>query len=98
MRAKIGNSVQVRFALPAEPLRPFVTTYYCTDVTCSPFDPWLEDYLHPEWANIRFLGKVAAQAMIGPGDVRPSPAFAVTRRSPEASSIRKWQSVIGTTT
>ncbi|AOL93151.1 helix-turn-helix domain-containing protein [Porphyrobacter sp. LM 6] len=78
MRARAGNSVQVRFALPAEPLRPFVTTYYCTDVTCSPFDPWLEDYLHPEWANIRFLGKVAAQAMIGPGDVRPSPAFAVT--------------------
>lgn len=40
---------QVQFALPAPSLRPLITTYY--HVTTA--DP-LEDYLHPEWGNIRF--------------------------------------------
>jgi AraC-like DNA-binding protein len=39
----------VRFALPAGPLRPLITTYYSVATPLA-----LEDFLHPEWGNIRF--------------------------------------------
>jgi AraC-like DNA-binding protein len=40
---------EVRFHLPAEQLRPLVTSYYLLE-TAGP----LSDFTHPEWANIRF--------------------------------------------
>jgi AraC-like DNA-binding protein len=42
--------VVVHFAIPAEPLRPFVSTYWEMEVTGEGV---VEDMLHPEWANIR---------------------------------------------
>jgi len=86
MHALAGDSVQLRFALPAEPLRRYVTTYYRTDVVCSVGRVWLEDWLHPEWANIRFLGAVEAQSVIGPGPLAPCPAFTVT--GPTSRAVR----------
>lgn len=86
MHALTGDSVHLRFALPAEPLRRFVTTYYRTDVVCSLQTRWLEDWLHPEWANIRLLGAVEAQSVIGPGPLAPCPAFTVT--GPTSRAVR----------
>jgi len=86
MHALAENGVQLRFALPAEALQPFITTYYRTDVICSPREPWLEDWLHPEWANLRFLSAGEAQAAVGVGELRPCPAFAVT--GPTSQAIR----------
>lgn len=86
MHALTGDSVQLRFALPAEPLRRFVTTYYRTDVLRSPGSGAIEDWLHPEWANLRFLGEGQAQAAVGPGELRPSPTFAVT--GPTSRAVR----------
>ena len=40
---------EIRFYLPAEGLRPLVTSYYFLE-SAGP----LADFLHPEWANIRF--------------------------------------------
>jgi len=88
MHAAAGNSVQIRFALPDEALQPYVTTYYCTDAICSPREPWLEDYLHPEWANLRFLEPTLAQSVIGAGDLRPCPAFVVTGPTSCAARFR----------
>jgi AraC-like DNA-binding protein len=53
--AAYPSGVTVSFALPAPELRPYVTTYYHTEVApdCAPF---VEDYLHPEWGNVRFTG------------------------------------------
>jgi AraC-like DNA-binding protein len=45
-------TTQVRFHLPAPPLRELITAYYVVDV---PLGHHLVDYLHPEWANIRFV-------------------------------------------
>lgn len=42
--------VAVRFAIPSEPLRPFISTYWEMEVTGTGV---VEDMLHPEWANIR---------------------------------------------
>ena len=40
---------EIRFYLPAEGLRPLVTSYYFVE-SVGP----LADFTHPEWANIRF--------------------------------------------
>lgn len=48
----VSAATQVRFHLPAEPLRELITAYYLVDV---PAGHHLVDYLHPEWANIRFI-------------------------------------------
>jgi AraC-like DNA-binding protein len=88
MHPVTGASVHLRFALPAESLRPFVTTYYCTEVICTPQRPWLEDWLHPEWANLRFTHAGAVQSAIGPGEVRPCPPFSVTGPTSRAARFR----------
>ncbi|WP_086618738.1 helix-turn-helix domain-containing protein [Erythrobacter tepidarius] len=88
MRAVFGKSVNLRFALPSEPLRPFVTTYYYIEAACSPHEPWLEDYLHPEWANLRFLSRTEAHSVIGTGEPLPCPAFAVTGPTSRAARFR----------
>ncbi|MFN3991034.1 MAG: helix-turn-helix domain-containing protein [Erythrobacter sp.] len=87
MHARPGKSVTVRFALPAPALRPYVTTYYRTEFVCGPGE-WLEDYLHPEWANLRFLGAVKATAAIGGDPVTACPAFAVTGPTSRAMRFR----------
>lgn len=86
MYAMTGHKVQFRFVLPAEPLRPFVTSYYRTDVVCPPRAPLLEDWLHPEWANLRFLASGPAQSVIGAGELQPCSAFTVT--GPTSRAIR----------
>ncbi|QIQ87676.1 AraC family transcriptional regulator [Erythrobacter sp.] len=73
-----GPSITVRFALPREELRPFVTTYYYTEARCSKREPVLEDYLHPEWPNLRFIAANPCESAIGAEDLRPVPAFAAT--------------------
>lgn len=87
MQAKPGKSVMVRFALPAPELRPFITTYYRTEFVCGPAD-WIEDYLHPEWANLRFLSRVAAEAAVGAGPITASPTFAVAGPTSRATRFR----------
>jgi AraC-like DNA-binding protein len=88
MHATTGSSVQLRFALPGAALQPYITTYYCTEVICSPREPWLEDCLHPEWANLRFLGPGAAQSVVGAGALQPCPAFTVTGPTSRATRFR----------
>ena len=50
--------------MPAPELRPYVTSYYLTEVAsdCAPF---VEDYLHPEWGNVRFSNGGAMEGAIG---------------------------------
>jgi AraC-like DNA-binding protein len=87
MHAKTGKSVAVRFALPAAGLRLYITTYYRTEFRCAPGDA-IEDYLHPEWANLRFLNGTPAEAAIGSDPMRPSPDFAVTGPTSYATHFR----------
>ena len=88
MHAASGTSVNLRFALPAEALRPYVTTYYFTEAVCSPREPWLEDYLHPEWANLRFLSHIEAHSAIGAGALQRCPDFTVTGPTSRATHFR----------
>jgi AraC-like DNA-binding protein len=43
---------RIRFYRPAEALRPYISSYYFTDI---PDSGPVADLLHPEWANIRFI-------------------------------------------
>lgn len=46
-----------------------MTTYYLTEVS-DDAQGGVEDYLHPEWANIRFRDRGEMAASIGPGELR----------------------------
>ena len=83
-----GPAVKLRFALPAEELRPFITTYYRTEVLCSASEPWLEDYLHPEWPNLRFVSDGFSEAAIGPAPLEVTPTFSVSGPTSFATRFR----------
>ena len=63
----------VRFYLPAEALRPLVTSYYAVDAPGP-----LADFAHPEWGNLRFLlrGDIWFGSPTG-DDMAPPPAPAM---------------------
>ena len=88
MRNRAGPAIKVHFVAPPAPLRPYVTALYRTEVTCPPGAAWVEDWLHPEWANLRFLGAAHAEAGFGTGVMEPSPAFAVTGPTSRAIRVR----------
>ncbi len=46
--------VSVRFCHPPPHLRRYFTTFYLVEID-SPDGQPIEDYLHPEWANLRFV-------------------------------------------
>lgn len=68
----VGDTVAVRFFLPCAALRPYVSTYYLTEVR-GPAGTVVEDWLHPEWANLRLADSPACQAAIGGGALRDLP-------------------------
>ena len=78
MHAETGSSVSIRFALPSAKLSPYVTTYYYTEVISSPAEGFVEDRLHPEWANLRFVDEGASQCAMGDAPLEGVPQFAVT--------------------
>ncbi|MEQ8410587.1 MAG: helix-turn-helix domain-containing protein [Erythrobacter sp.] len=77
-QTRIGPGIVVRFALPREELRPYVTTYYYAEARCSEREPVIEDYLHPEWPNMRFIRTARCECAIGTEALRPVPTFAAT--------------------
>jgi len=49
-----GPSVDVRFRRPQGPLGTLITAYYFVEINGAP-GAEIEDMLHPEWGNLRFL-------------------------------------------
>ena len=88
MHAETGNAITIRFALPSAKLRPFVTTYYPTVVVASPSDPVIEDYLHPEWGNLRFMEAGWSHSAIGDAPMAASPAFCATGPTSRSARFR----------
>ena len=88
MSVSPGSAVTLRFALPSEDLRPFVTTYYLTEFRPSPFEPAVEDYLHPEWFNLRFQPEGWASSAMGKAPLEQSPRFAVTGPTTLSTRVR----------
>lgn len=65
-----------------------MTTYYYTDVAASPNGGFVEDRLHPEWANIRFVGPGCANCAITGTPFEVVPEFSVTGPTSCSPSFR----------
>ncbi len=62
----VGDAVTVRFFMPSPALTPYISTYYLTEVRGDPGIA-VQDWLHPEWANVRLTRTPNWQAAIGSG-------------------------------
>src|SRR5687767_6639736 len=77
-------SIDVRFYRLSPALRPYFTALYMFDIDC-PDGAVAEDFLHPEWAAMRFTHGAVPMARIGPGELAPQWPFVVS--GPNSKSI-----------
>jgi AraC-like DNA-binding protein len=69
--------VTTRFFPPSRALSPYLSAIYLTEVVLNGA-PRIEDFLHPEWANMRFIQGDAPRVAIGGQPVADAPSFVVT--------------------
>lgn len=88
-----GNSgaLRVRFFLPSPQLAPYISTYYSTEVTPAENAPeggMIEDYLHPEWANLRMVVSGGIIASLGDEPLAELPSVIATGPTSVAARFR----------
>lgn len=83
--------VTVRFFAPSPDLRRYITTYYAFDID-EPGGKAVEDWLHPEWGNVRFGGEGSMKSAVGGGTLEATPACVATGPT---SLATQFQSVSG---
>lgn len=86
--------LETRFFPVSDALRPYASIIYLTEVAV-PAGSRIEDYLHPEWANMRFIEGEATHSAIGDAPISPAPAFNVSGPTSKATyfsvgSMRTW--------
>ncbi len=79
--------VALRFFLPPERLRPFVTTLYHMEISGTEAEP-VEDWLHPEWANLRIMPERNVEAGIGTDPIAFTPRAVMTGPTSVATRFR----------
>ncbi len=79
--------VTIRFFLPAKKLRPYISTYYLTEVRPED-EERAADWLHPEWANLRIIDGVLPMGGIGNEYPHTAPRFSIV--GPTRSYNRIW--------
>ena len=89
-----GARVATRFFPLSAALRPYVSTIYLSEVAV-PNDNRVEDYLHPEWANLRFVDGDPPLAAIGRAPIVEMPRFIATGPTSTstyfaAGNMRAW--------
>lgn len=77
MKQVTGDAVTVRFFMPSPELAPYFTTYYLTEVKV-PETEEVEDWLHPEWANVRFPQSANMRAAVGSDSLARAPDMIAT--------------------
>ncbi len=73
--------------MPSEKVAPYISTYYLTDFAV-PEGQTVEDWLHPEWANLRIWERAVCSVAIGTEELRPSPQVIATGPTSFASHFR----------
>lgn len=73
IKQAIVDAVSVRFFMPSPALAPYITTYYLVEVSLPDDLAVVEDWLHPEWGNLRITKGGNWQAAIGAGDLVDGP-------------------------
>lgn len=91
-----SSDVQVttRFFAVSAALRPYLSTIYLTEVS-APSGTRIDDYLHPEWANLRFVDGDASLASVGGAPAVATPYFIATGPTSAATyfsvgNMRAW--------
>lgn len=89
-----GARVATRFFPLSDALRPYISTIYQTEVAV-PEGGRVDDYLHPEWANLRFIEGDAPLAAVGGSPIATMPRFVATGPTSSASyfaagNMRTW--------
>ncbi len=69
----VAPTIAVRFFRLSEPLAPYFTALYLTEIEDG--GSLVEDYLHPEWAALRFTEGPPPIASVGPGEMVPQWPF-----------------------
>ncbi|GAA4046150.1 helix-turn-helix domain-containing protein [Parerythrobacter jejuensis] len=83
-------AVTIRFVMPGPQLAPFVTTLYHMQIG-SVRDGYLEDWLHPEWANLRFRNQTPLEAGIGDSPLCSVPEVVMTGPTSMCTRFRARQ-------
>lgn len=81
------DAVSVRFFMPSPQVAPYITTYYLTDFAV-PEGQIVEDWLHPEWANLRIWDRAVCNAAVGAEELRPAPEMIGTGPTSLASHFQ----------
>jgi AraC-like DNA-binding protein len=68
------SNITVHFFTPSPALRPYFTALYLTEIITPPGE-LIDDYLHPEWAALRFTQGPPPRAQVGPGPLQPQWPF-----------------------
>jgi hypothetical protein len=87
MQSSTSQAVRLRFYLPPEDLRPFVTTIYQMVINAPPEDP-VDDRLHPEWPNLRFILEGQTEAAIGDKPLVAVPPTVIVGPTSRATRFR----------
>ncbi len=72
-----SGSVRIRFFAPSAELSAYITTYYLLEVDCSAGEE-IEDFLHPEWCNLRLVDQGHLRAAIGEDPLKPIKGIVAT--------------------
>lgn len=94
-RALATDCVSLRFYLPPDDLRPFVTTIYLMEIGGAPGCEPVEDRLHPEWANLRLIEDGSISAAVGDEALRAADRVVMTGPTSRATRFvaqpgRSW--------
>jgi AraC-like DNA-binding protein len=94
LKRTLSDAVAVRFFMPSPELRPYISTYYLTEVSV-PDRQAVRDWLHPEWANLRFAFNDAWEAAVGDEPLRQTPHFSAAGPTSHATlfvtgPMRAW--------
>lgn len=100
-KGSVSGALRVRFFMPSPQLAPYISAYYSTEVTLPEnalvAEPdtlntgVVEDYLHPEWANLRIVVSGQINAAIGDHELAQVPPFVASGPTSLASHFQLKQ-------
>ncbi len=87
LKRPLGSAVAVHFFMPSAALAPYVSTYYLIEGQLSA-DDGVEDWLHPEWANVRFSSGSHWSSAMGDEPLQPLAPAILTGPTSRAQHFR----------
>lgn len=94
MKSVSENRAIMRFFAPHPELTRYISAIYLNDIDVVPGSR-MEDMLHPEWANLRFMEGDPGEGCVGFGTMHPTPACALIGPTCKATrfaigTVRSW--------